>query len=234
MTKVTLFFYIKKLFINFFIYLCIMYQDIKREILAELRRDTNGAVVGTMFEMLGSETYVNYGVTIPHIKKIAREYAPNHTLAQEIFISDIREMKLCAIYIDTPNDVTVQQMELWSEAFRSVEIMEHCASMLFYGAPDALSVALGWMKKYPYAALLMAAKRAKTMFKKEEYDTYQRILSYALLLPDSGIVFGAKCKFLVALANNNDQMKEYILNLSLSERVLEEINWQIEQICDND
>ncbi|MEG0500323.1 MAG: hypothetical protein RR550_04275, partial [Rikenellaceae bacterium] len=91
-----------------------MYEDIRKEVLAELRRDTNGAVVGTMFEMIGSEHYINYGVTVPSIKKVARVYAPNHALALAMFPSTIREMKLCAVYIDNGEEVTEEQMELWS------------------------------------------------------------------------------------------------------------------------
>lgn len=210
-----------------FYYLCIMYEDVKKEILAELRRDTNGAVVGTMFEMLGSEHYVNYGVTIPTIKKVAREYAPNHALAQTVFSSKIREMKLCAIYIDDPNEVTVEQMELWSSSFDSIEILENCCSMLFYKAPCALEVARRWIDKLPYAALLLAAKRARTIYNEKEGNLYIQILSYGIGLEDRGKLFHAKCQLLVALSNANREMRRAISLLELSDEVLDEINWQI-------
>lgn len=206
-----------------------MYDDIKKEILAELRRDTNGAVVGTMFEMLGSEQYVNYGVTIPSIKKVAREYAPDHALAQAVFSSKIREMKLCAIYMDDPNEVTEEQMELWSESFDSVEILENCCSMLFYKAPSGLKVARRWIDKFPYAALLLAAKRARTMYIKEEGDLYMQILSYGLGLEDRGTIFQAKCQLLVALSNASVEMRRAVSLLELSDEVLDEINWQISE-----
>lgn len=205
-----------------------MFDEIKKEIFAELRRDTNGAVVGTMFEMIGREQYINYGVTLPTIKKVARDYCPNHLLAMELFTSQIREMKLCAVYVDTPSDVTSEQMELWSDAFNSVELMEHCCSMLFYGADDALAVAERWLRKFPYGALLMASKRAKVMFKEKERDRYTEILNTALALEDVGSVFKGKCQLLVALSNGDKKMREYIANLPLSQRISEEISWQIE------
>lgn len=205
-----------------------MFEEIKKEMLAELRRDTNGAVVGTMFEMLGSEKYINYGVTIPAIKKVARDYCPNHHLAMEMFASQIREMKLCAVYVDTPSDVTIEQMEIWSASFDSTEIMEHCCSMLFYGAKDALFVAEEWMNKFPYGALLMATKRAKVLYKEEERDRYLKILNAAFGLEESVMNFKGTCQLLVALSNCDEKMKKYIALLPLSERILEEISWQIE------
>lgn len=206
-----------------------MLDDVKKNILAELRRDTNGAVVGTMFEMLGSEKYINYGVTIPFIKKVAREYCPNHFLAMDMFVSQIRELKLCAVYVDTPSEVTIEQMESWSDSFDSVEVMEHCCTMLFYGASDTLLVAEGWMTKFPYAALLMTAKRAKIMFKEEERERYVAILNAALTVDDSVLNFKGKCQLLTALSNSDNKMRRYISLLPLSERILEEICWQIEK-----
>lgn len=205
-----------------------MYNEIKKEILVQLRRDTNGAVVGTMFEMLGSERYINYGVSIPAIKKVAREYAPNHALAQCLFDSQIRELKLCAVYVDASEDVTAAQMETWSEAFDNVEILEHCCSMLFYGANDALTVAKEWLQVRAYAALLMAGKRAKTHYLIQERDQYMKILDEIETLPDTGLVFKGKCIFLASLAKSDADFCEYILKMPLSERIMEEISWQIE------
>lgn len=205
-----------------------MYEEIKKEILAELRRDTNGAVVGTMFEMLGSERYINYGVTIPTIKKVAAKYAPNHQLAMEMFHSEIREMKLCAIYVENSDEVTEQQMVLWSQAFDSQEIAEHCCTMLFCKAPCGLKVARRWIDSLPYPAMLMAAKRAKTMFTPEEADIYLQIVAYAVGLEEKGVLFHAKCRLLVALINSSREMRKWISSLELSDAVNEEINWQIE------
>lgn len=206
-----------------------MFVSVKKEILAELRRDTNGAVVGSMFEMLGEEKYMSYGVTIPAIKKVARAYSPNHSLAVEVFSSQIREMKLCAIYVDTPSEVTIEQMEHWSDSFDSVEILEHCCSMLFYGAQETLTVAEQWMTRFPYAALLMAAKRAKVMFREEETKQYLKIIDAALLLEDSNLIFKGKCQLLIALSKNDEKMRRHIALLPLSERILKEISWQIDE-----
>ncbi|MEG0500218.1 MAG: hypothetical protein RR550_03735, partial [Rikenellaceae bacterium] len=93
-------------------------------------------------------------------------------------------------------------------------------------APCALAVARRWIDRLPYAALLLAAKRARTMYRDEEADLYLQILSYGVGLEDRGVLFNAKCQLLVALSNSCREMRRAVSLLDLSERVLEEVNWQ--------
>lgn len=209
-----------------------MFDEIKKEILAELRRDTNGAVVGTMFEMLGSEKYINYGVLLPHIKKVAAQYHPNHALAIEMFNSKIREMKLCAIYIDNGDEVTAEQMELWSFSFNSQEIAENCASMLFYKSINAVLIAYEWLveggdEMKSYAAMLMSGKRARTNYTPKSRDLYERIMNVSLKIQLNTRNFSGLCYLLVSLAKADDYFAKKIDSLKLSEQIREEIDWQI-------
>lgn len=209
-----------------------MFDEIKKEILEELRRDTNGAVVGTMFEMLGSEKYISYGVTLPHIKKVAALYHPNHALAMEMFNSKIREMKLCAIYVDNGDEVTAEQMELWSFSFNSQEIAENCASMLFYKSINAVQIAYEWLveaddEMKSYAAMLMAGKRARTKYTSKSKDLYERIMNVSLKIPLNPKIFNGLCYLLVSLAKADDYFAKKIEKLKLAESVREEIDWQI-------
>lgn len=209
-----------------------MFDEIKKEILAELRRDTNGAVVGTMFEMLGSEKYISYGVTLPHIKKVAASYHPNHALAMEMFNSKIREMKLCAIYIDNGTEVTAEQMELWSFSFNSQEIAENCASMLFCQSINALQISYEWLveandEMKSYAAMLMVGKRARTKYIQQSRDLYERIINVSLKVPLSAKIFNGLCYLLVSLAKADDYFANKIEKMKLPETVREEIDWQI-------
>lgn len=209
-----------------------MFDDTKKEILAELRRETNGAVVGTMFEMTGSERYINYGVTLPFIKKVATLYHPNHALAMEMFNSKVREMKLCAIYIDDSMEVTAEQMELWSFSFDSQEIAENCATMLFYKSPHSVYIAYEWLIQgddqiKSYAAMLMAGKRARTAYLPQSRDLYEHILKVSLKLPIDAKIFHSLCYLLVSLAKADDYFAKKIELLNLPETVREEIDWQI-------
>lgn len=152
--------------------------EIRSEMLAELRSEMNGAVVESMRQYNGSEPFFSYGVSLPRIKEEALKHKGNHELALLLFSSDIRELKLAAIYVDTPQAVAPEQMRDWSVSFHSSEIADNAATMLFYGAPDALATATEWLKREELIrpALMMIGKRARTQYDSTEREEYGALL----------------------------------------------------------
>ncbi len=211
---------------------------LKMKILGEIRRDTNGAVVGTMSDMnQGEELYMNFGVTIPKIKNTVKDYAPNHLLALELFKTKIRELKLAAIYIDDADQLTEEQMFDWQQSFDSLEMAEHSATMLFYKSPICLSVAEKWSvvkdKFTAKAGLLMAAKRAKVFYDVMDNPKYLNLFDIALevvtLRENIHSVQSAEI-FLAAIANRDVAMKKRLLDLIEVKALGDsgcEIIWQI-------
>ncbi len=195
------------------------YKDTIEEIYSELRRNANGIVVETMFEMLGTEKYVNHGVSVPAIKEVASRHAPNHRLAEELFKTNIRELKIAAVYIDNPNEVTLEQMEQWSKSFDAIDILENCCSMLFSRAPQALIIAKKLMNDMPYASLLIASRRASLLFHEQELMEYHEIVNR--ITPFShGAHFELKCRLIAALKKNSDTFDIY-----LDDDISKEIEW---------
>ena len=131
-------------------------------LLRRLKVEMNGAVVEAM-QQRGIEYPLSYGVSIPTIQQIARECPPGHSLALLLFRQQVRELMIAAVYVDRPEWVTRDQMEKWSQSLTNVEIVEQVASGLFFGAPDALPMAMVWLESenvwLNYTALLMAGKR---------------------------------------------------------------------------
>ena len=131
-------------------------------LLRRLKVEMNGAVVEAM-QQRGIEYPLSYGVSIPTIQEIARECPAGHSLALLLFRQQVRELMIAAIYVDRPEWVTRTQMEEWGKSLTNAEIAEQVASGLFFGASEALSVAMEWLSSdqvwLNYAALLMAAKR---------------------------------------------------------------------------
>lgn len=111
-----------------------------------LKIEMNGAVTDAMREYGGgTQGYgLNYGVSLPTIKDVARDYAPDHELALALWRQDVREMKLAALFVDDPLRATADQMEAWAEEWRVPELAEQCAMQLFWMSPDAFSVATLW------------------------------------------------------------------------------------------
>ncbi len=85
-----------------------------------------------------------YGVSIPELRKIAREVGKDHGLAQRLWESDIRETQILASMIDEPGMITEDQMESWVEEFDYWEICDQCCMNLFEKTKFAYRKAIEW------------------------------------------------------------------------------------------
>ena len=115
-------------------------------LMRRLKIEMNGAVTDAMREYGGgTQGYgLNYGVSLPTIRDVARGYAPDHELALALWRQDVREMKLAALFVDDPMQVAAAQMEAWASDWRVPELAEQCAMQLFWKSPDAFKQAAKW------------------------------------------------------------------------------------------
>ncbi len=88
-----------------------------------------------------------YGVSIPVLRKMARETGRDHALALELWASGIHEARLLACFIDRPDMVTGEQMEGWVKDFDSWDICDQCCSNLFDRTPVAHEKAVAWCER---------------------------------------------------------------------------------------
>ena len=72
-----------------------------------------------------------YGISIPNLRKIARETGKNHALAQELWASGIHEARILASMIDDPKIATEEQLESWVKDFDSWDVCDQCCMNLF-------------------------------------------------------------------------------------------------------
>ncbi len=113
-------------------------------LLGELRRQTNGAVTGSM-ESRGVTYRLNYGVALHTIRKIAAAYAPDHPLALHLYRQDVRELKIAAACIADPEQTTAAQMREWALGSPSDEVTELLAMNLFCKCSDAPGEMVSWL-----------------------------------------------------------------------------------------
>ena len=112
-------------------------------ILAELRSLANPEnVVGMARFGINSENTL--GISIPALRAIARRTGKNHALAQELWSSGIHEARILACFIDSPKQVTPEQMESWASEFDSWDVCDQCCSNLFDKTPFAYQKAGEW------------------------------------------------------------------------------------------
>ncbi len=67
-------------------------------LLRELRRERNGAVADSM-RYYGTPYGLNYGVSLPTLRRIARAETPDHGFARYLYLQDVRELRLAALHI---------------------------------------------------------------------------------------------------------------------------------------
>ena len=85
-----------------------------------------------------------YGVSIPNLRKIAKETGEDHALAQQLWASAIHEARILASMVDDPKTVTEEQMESWVKDFDSWDVCDQCCMNLFEKTKFAYQKAVEW------------------------------------------------------------------------------------------
>ena len=116
------------------------------EILKKLKSLSNPEAVEGMARF-GINPENTYGVSIPNLRKIARETGRNHLLAQQLRSSGIHEARILASMIDEREMVTEEQMESWVKDFDSWDICDQCCMNLFEKTKFAYQKCVGWSKR---------------------------------------------------------------------------------------
>jgi 3-methyladenine DNA glycosylase AlkD len=85
-----------------------------------------------------------FGISMPVLRKFAKEIGWNHDLAVDLWKTGYHEAHILAALIDEPAKVTEQQMEEWVRDFDSWDVCDQTCSSLFDKTPYAYSIALSW------------------------------------------------------------------------------------------
>jgi len=116
------------------------------DILKKLKSSSNPKAVEGMVRF-GINPENTYGVSIPSLRKMAKETGKNHPLAQQLWASGIHEARILASMIDDPKMVTEEQMERWVEDFNSWDICDQCCMNLFDKTSLAYHKAVEWSSR---------------------------------------------------------------------------------------
>jgi len=88
-----------------------------------------------------------YGVSVPDLRKMAKEISTDHALAEQLWASGIHEARILASMIDEPEMVTEARMESWVKDFDSWDVCDQCCSNLFDKTKFAYRKAAEWSKR---------------------------------------------------------------------------------------
>jgi 3-methyladenine DNA glycosylase AlkD len=71
------------------------------------------------------------GVSVPDMRKLAKEIGKDHMLALELWKTGIAEAKIVAAMVDDPDKLTEEQMEEWVKDFNSWDVCDQVCMNLF-------------------------------------------------------------------------------------------------------
>jgi 3-methyladenine DNA glycosylase AlkD len=84
------------------------------------------------------------GLSIPDLRKIAKELGQDHKLALKLWQTGIAEARILAAMIDDPSKVTEEQMEDWVKDINSWDVCDQVCMNLFEKTPFVWNKIIDW------------------------------------------------------------------------------------------
>lgn len=118
------------------------------EVLARLKSLRNPRNVAGMARY-GINPATAYGISIPNLRKIAKETGKDHALAAQLWKSGIHEARILASMVDEPDKVTEAQADRWARRFDSWDVCDQCCNNLFRKTRFAYKKCAQWSREKP-------------------------------------------------------------------------------------
>lgn len=126
-----------------------------------MRKQMNGAVADAMY-YYGADYGLNYGVSLPTVRQIAREQEKDHALALYLYKQQVRELRLAALHIAQAEAITMEELPTWAEGVINSEIAEEMAFALLPHTTILSDIFAAWSESdnefLAYATLMAAAR----------------------------------------------------------------------------
>ncbi len=113
------------------------------EIMSRLESLRNPAAAAGMAKF-GINTRNTLGVSLPDLRKLAKEAGKDHELALALWRLGSRDARILAALVDRPQKVTEEQMERWVVDFDSWDVCDGCCNHLFDRTEFAYRKAVEW------------------------------------------------------------------------------------------
>jgi 3-methyladenine DNA glycosylase AlkD len=113
------------------------------QIIAKLKQLGNAQAIEGM-ERFGIRPFQALGVSIPTLRKMAKDIGRNQTIAVELWDSGIHEARILASMIAEPQLVTAELMDAWVHEFDTWDVCDQVCGNLFDRTPFAFEKAIEW------------------------------------------------------------------------------------------
>lgn len=210
-------------------------------LLGAMRKQMNGAVADAM-RYYGEKYGLNYGVSLPTLRQIANQEQPDHSLAQYLYKQQVRELRLAALHIAQPENITSNEADFWAEGVINSEVAEEMAFAMLSKAAEAKAIIDKWSDSDDelliYTALMAASRNTANI----SQELILKVESIASRYNSSRIIAQGIVALLVAASNAGieaDATTKIISKIkteALSEQdgfstvryITEELEWRIE------
>jgi len=119
-----------------------------KEVINKLRSLSNPKNVEGMTRF-GINPENTFGISIPDLRKLAKQIGKDHNLALQLWKSGYHEARILAGMIDVPELVTEAQMDSWIKDFNSWDLCDQVCMNLFGNTIFAFEKAIEWTKLKP-------------------------------------------------------------------------------------
>jgi len=119
-------------------------EEIIKDIKKELRSNMNG-VASTSMREKGLNYRINFGIEIPRLRDIAKNYEPNHEVAQRLWHEEVRESKILAGILMPTERFFPEIANIWVDEITNPEIAQMTVMNLFSRLPYSSEKAFEWM-----------------------------------------------------------------------------------------
>ena len=130
-------------------------------LLGAMRKQMNGAVADAMY-YYGANYGLNYGVSLPTVRQIAKDTEQDHDLALYLYKQQVRELRLAALYVAEAEKITMEELPTWAEGVINSEVAEEMAFALLPRTTILSQIFAAWSQSdnefLAYAALMAAAR----------------------------------------------------------------------------
>lgn len=150
------------------------YHETARNIRRKFRTLMSGPTSESMRDK-GLDYHVNWGISLPHLQELSKEFTQDIHVAMELWKDNVRESKIMALMLMPKEDFTSDIALLWSESLLTQEIAE-MASMILYQHTDFAS-------QMSYAMLASGTKLQQIL----AYNTFARLFSQGMYPDERGV-----------------------------------------------
>ena len=201
-------------------------------LMGALRREMHGEV-STSMSYYGKKYGLNYGVSLPTIRAIARGEEQDYGFAQYLLKQDVRELKLSAFSIADPELLLEADLPMWADGIINSEVAAEAACSLFAHVDRVMLESLYrlWSKS---DSALVVYTMLMSLFRNEaaaEIVDRGTIVEIVVKYPDQRLVGDGVVNLLASILERDRDFVEGVLadlaDSTTSDYVRDEMNWRL-------